>query len=207
MKPIPEHLELWIGSVVAAAPRHLRLIYLEWNDSLRGSQKQISFHAFGYSLNNFDPENPFFLSALSDWIWEPAGFCETDPEVAGDDQELGRSLKELFSTNPSLVASLLQRDGQIAFGRHECPMEVFPPPNRPQASTCYYELHVASQNNRVETLGFADLDGPELQQVIEHQKFDQSYPVQGTFHLQGEAGKAMSCAPSGGLSAATACAP
>ena len=102
MSVIPEYLEGWIESVVAAAPAHVRLIYLEWNNAYRGAQKLISFHAFGYSLSNFDPEDPASLSALREWVWEAADSCETEPEVAEDDQALSHSLLKRFSANSSL---------------------------------------------------------------------------------------------------------
>jgi hypothetical protein len=184
MSMVPNHFAVWLQSVVAAAPRNVRLIYIEWNNGRRGSRKVLWFSAFGYTIRNFDPEDSSSLSALSEWVWEAAEACATSPEVASDDEVLRRSIEELFAADPSILDPLIKRGGQIAFGRHESSVAVFPPPDRPEVSTCYYELDVASQSNHVEASGLDEFESKALDQVIEHRKFKYPFPATATFHLQ-----------------------
>lgn len=180
---VPKNLVAWLQSVVAAAPRDMRLIYIEWNDGLRASKKVAWFNAFGYTMGDFDPEDTSSLSALSEWDWE-AESCATAPKVAKDDEALRQSLEELFASEQSILASLIKRGGRIGFGRHEGSVTVFPRLKRPQASTCYHELHVAYQSNSVEASGFDEFDEKALDQVIEYRKFEYPFPTGATFHLQ-----------------------
>lgn len=105
-------------------------------------------------------------------------------ELALDDEALSRSIEELFAAHHSSFGPLVKRGGRIAFGRHESSIRVFPPQGRPEASTCYYELHVASQSNHVEASGFDEFDSKALDQIIEHRKFEYPFPADATFHLQ-----------------------
>ena len=180
---IPKHLVAWLQSVVAAAPRDVRLVYIEWNDGLRGSKKVAWFNAFGYTMSDFDPEDTSSLSALSEWDWD-AESCATAPAVASDDEALRQSLVDLFAKNHTILDPLIKRGGQIGFGRHESSVAVFPPLERRRVSTCYHELHVAYQSNSVEALGFDEFDEKALDQVIEYRRFEHPFPEGATFHLQ-----------------------
>jgi hypothetical protein len=184
MSMVPKHVAVWLQSVVAAAPRDVRLVYIEWNDGRRGSERVLWFSAFGYTVGDFDPEDASSLSALSEWDWEAAESCAASPELASDDEALRRSIEELFAADRSILDPLIKRRGQIAFGRHESCVAVFPRLDRPQASSCYYELYVASQSNHVETSGFDEFDSTELTRVIEHRRFERPFPPDATFHLQ-----------------------
>lgn len=181
---VPNHVAVWLRSVVAAAPRDAQLVYIEWNDGRRGSECVLWFNAFGYTIGDFDPEDTSSLLALSEWDWEAAEHCAASPELATDDEALRRSIEELFAADHSILDPLVKRGGQIAFGRHESSVAVFPRLDRPQASSCYYELHVASQSNHVETSGFDEFDATELTRVIEKRKFERPFPPDATFHLQ-----------------------
>ena len=75
MSMVPKHVADWIQSVVAATPCDVRLVYIEWNDGLRGSDRVLWFNAFGYTMGGFDPEDALSLSALSGWSWETAELC------------------------------------------------------------------------------------------------------------------------------------
>jgi hypothetical protein len=181
---VPKQLAAWLRSVVAAAPRNVRLIYIEWNEGLRGSKEVLWFNAFGYTISDFDPEDTSSLSALSEWVWEATEPCSTSPELASVDEALRQSMEEVFAANHSILDPLIKRGGQIAFGRHESSVAVFPALERPKATTCYYELHVAYQSNSVEAFGFDEFDEKALDQVIEYQKFKHPIPASATFHLQ-----------------------
>jgi hypothetical protein len=181
---VPKHLAAWLQSVVAAAPRDVRLIYIEWNDGRRGSQNVLWFHAFGYTNADFDPEDSSSLSALSEWTWEPAEPCATSPKLGSDDEVLSRSIEELIAADHSIADRIVRRGGQIVFGRHESSVAVFPALDWPKATTCYYELHVAHRSNSVEALGFDEFDEKALNQVIEYQEFEHPFPTSATFHLQ-----------------------
>lgn len=181
---IPEHVATWLRSVVVTAPREVRLIYFEWNEGRRGSEPVLWLHAFGYVNGGFDPEDASSLEGLSEWDWEAPEPCAAPPNLADDDTALCRSLKKLFAADRSNLDSFLQRGGQIAFGRHESSVAVFPQPEKPPASGCYYELHVASQSNHVETSGFDTFESTELMRVIEHKKFERPLPPEAAFHLQ-----------------------
>lgn len=181
---IPKHLAVWLESVVTAVPRNVRLIYIKWNEGGRGSQPVLWFNAFGYTIGDFDPEDSSSLSALSEWVWEAAEPCATSSELALDDQVLAQSIEELFAADHSILDPFIRRGGRIAFGRHDSSVGVFPPLDRPPASTCYYELHVASQSNHVEASRFDEFDSKALDQVIEYRKFECPFPAEATFHLQ-----------------------
>lgn len=181
---IPDHVADWLQSVVLAAPQEVRLIYFEWNDGRRGSERVLWWNAFGYFNGGFDPEDASSLDALSEWDWEAPEPCAAPRELGADDAALCKSLEELFAANRSHLDSFLQRGGQIAFGRHESSVAVFPQTKRQPAADCYYELHVASQSNHVETSGFDAFESTELMRVIEHQKFERPLPPEAAFHLQ-----------------------
>ncbi len=181
---VPKHVAVWLRSVVAATPRDVRLIYVEWNDGCRGSERVLWFNAFGYVLGDFDPEDTASLSDLSEWNWEAAESCPASPELTSNDEALRRSFEELFAADPSILDPFVKRGGRIAFGRHESSIAVFPRLDRPQSSRCFYELHVASQSNHVETSGFDEFDARELTRVIEKRKFERPIPPDATFHLQ-----------------------
>lgn len=181
---VPKHVAVWLQSVVAATPADVRLVYVEWNDGRRGSERVLWFNAFGYVLEDFDPEDASSLSALSEWNWEAAESCPASPELTSDDEALRRSFEKLFAADPSILDPLVKRGGRIAFGRHESSIAVFPRPDRPQSSSNFYELHVASQSNHVETSGFDGFDATELTRVIENRKFERPIPPDATFHLQ-----------------------
>jgi hypothetical protein len=181
---IPKHVAVWLQSVVAATPRDVRLVYIEWNEGRRGSERVLWFNAFGYTIGDFDPEDTASLSALSEWNWEAAESCAASPELASDDEGLRRSIEELFATDHSILDLLVKRGGQVAFGRHESSVAVFPRLDRPQPPNCYYELHVASQSNHVETSGFDEFDSTELTPVIEKRKFERPITPDAAFHLQ-----------------------
>jgi hypothetical protein len=168
---------------VSAAPRDVRLVYIEWNEGRRGSERVLWFNAFGYAIGDFDPEDTLSLSALSEWVWE-AESCAASPELTADEDALRRAFEELFAADPSILDPLVKRVGKIAFGRHEGSVAVFPRLERTLASSCYYEMHVASQSNHVDSSGFDEFDSTELMRVIEHQRFQRPVPPDATFHLQ-----------------------
>lgn len=182
---LPEHIAAWVLSVVVAAPREVRLIYFEWNEGRRGSEPVLWLSAFGYFNGEFDPEDASSLDALSEWDWEAPDSCAASPKLASDDTSLSRSLEKLLAANRSMTDSLLQRGGQIAFGRHESSVTVFPPPKKPATSHCYYyELHVASQSNHVDPSGLDAFESTELMRVIDHKTFERPLPPEAAFHLQ-----------------------
>lgn len=183
MAIVPKRLVAWLQSVIAAAPNHVRLIYIEWNDGLRGSKEVVWFHASGYAMSDFDPEDSDSLSALSEWDWEADSFATTSA-VASDDETLCQSLVDLFAKNHAILDPLIKRGGRVGFGRHESSVEVFPPLERPSSSTCYYELDVAQKSNSVDALGLDEFEEEALDQVIEYQKFEHAFPTDATFHLQ-----------------------
>lgn len=185
MSTIPKSLAKWIAAAIESTPKDIKLIYFEWNTDCRGSRDVIAVYAFGYTLTDFDPEDPTSLTALSDWRWESKTSAVLASVNKWDDATLKTGILAFLRGEKTIANQLKARGRQIAFGRHESSVVVFPELTLHSAATAFYELHVSQEGNEVDVQDdVLDNDVETLDKIDSFQRFEYPLSENATFHLQ-----------------------
>lgn len=174
----------WLSSVLQQAPAWVRLLCIEWNDGWIESQEVLVFHACGSKWVNFDPEDPDALISLSEPEWEHENSLGIPAVPDRDETTIVETFRTLLAVNRSSISKFCQRGGRIAYGRHEGHVDVFPKPELPTHSTCFYELSVARRDNSIESKGMEHFDELTAMDIIEKREIKERFPASATFHLQ-----------------------
>lgn len=154
-----KELASWLRQALTEAPSEVSLLYVEWNEGWINGNSQgnaplsMLFTLAGYTWpekENFDPEDPGHLEILAEEPNFEVQACAIPKESLEEDE-----IYEFFekaAKSPKLKQLLGGRT--LAYGEHEGTVRVlYPRPslNRLAPQRYFYELHVRSLKNDIES--------------------------------------------------------